>query len=392
MLSDARRAVMSMACLVVLSAGAHADAPSAALQPLPPQAADVPWPTTAWPEGPLPAGVSAEKLEAALAVVAKPEPHLGETRAVVIIQRGKLVAERYMPGYGPNTRLLSWSMAKSITQALVGIAVRRGLVDIDKPMGNPRWPAGDARAQIPWRNWINMIDGQDYHEIGVTDQTRSDAAKMLYGPGRLDVAGYSASLPLVHLPATHWNYNSAGVNLIADALGRVFAPGATGADLRARMSLVMKTELFAPLGMSSAQPEFDATGTFVGSAFVYATARDWARFGLLYLRDGVWQDQRILPEHWVDFARTRTPVEDCDVYGAGFWITPPAGRGKPYPALAPGGPRDLFLAQGHEGQLVVIVPSKDLVLVRLGHLADLSGWEPLGAWVERVVLLFPDAS
>jgi len=382
---------MSLAGLVLFAAGAHAEAPAApALRPLPPQAAEVPWPTTAWPVGPLPAGVSAEQLEAALAVVAKPQPHLGETRAVVIIQHGKLVSERYMPGYSADTPLLSWSMAKSITQAMVGIAVRRGLVDIDKPMGNPHWPASDPRAQIPWRNWINMIDGQDYHEIGVADQTRSDAAKMLYGPGRRDVAAYSAALPLSHPPGTHWNYNSAGVNLIADALARVFAPGATGADRRARMSAVMKAELFGPLGMTSAQPEFDATGTFVGSAFVYATARDWARFGLLYLRDGMWQDQRILPEHWVDFARTKTPVEDCDVYGAGFWITPPAGRGKPYTALTPDGPRDLFLAQGHEGQLVVIVPSKDLVLVRLGHLADLSGWAPLGAWVQQVVQLFPD--
>ena len=224
---------MSLASLVLVAAVAHAGPPAAtALQPLPPQAADVPWPTTAWPAGPLPAGVSPEQLEAALAVVARPQPRLGETRAVVIIQRGKLVSERYMPGYGPDTPLLSWSMAKSITQAMVGIAVRRGLVDIDRPMGNPHWPAGDARAQIPWRNWLNMIDGQDYHEIGVTDQTRSDAAKMLYGPGRLDVAAYAASLPLIHPPATHWNYNSAGVNLIADALARVFAPGATGADRR----------------------------------------------------------------------------------------------------------------------------------------------------------------
>lgn len=391
MLLDARRAVMSLAALVMVIGGAHAEGPAAtALQPLPAQAADVPWPTAAWPVGPLPDGVSAEKLDAALAVVAAPQPRLGETRAVVIIERGRLVAERYMPGYGPDTPLLSWSMAKSITQAMVGIAVRRGLVDIDKPMGNPHWPAGDPRAQIPWRNWINMIDGQDYHEIGVTDQTRSDAAKMLYGPGRLDVAAYAASLPLVHPPATHWNYNSAGVNLIADALGRVFAPGATGADRRSRMAAVMTSELFGPIGMTSAQPEFDATGTFVGSAFVYATARDWARFGLLYLRDGMWQDKRILPEHWVDFARTKTPVEDCDVYGAGFWITPPAGRGKPSTALTPDGPRDLFVAQGHEGQLVVIVPSKDLVLVRLGHLADLSGWAPLGGWVARVVQLFPD--
>lgn len=386
---------MSLAGLALFTAAAATTSraePAApgALTPLPAQAADVAWPTTAWPVGPLPAGVNSDKIDAALAVVAKPQPHLGETRAVVIIHRGVLVTERYMTGYGPDTPLLSWSMAKSITHALLGIAVRRGLIDIDKPMGNPRWPAGDTRAQIPWRNWINMIDGQDYHEIGVSDQTRSDAAKMLYGPGRLDVAAYSASLPLSHPPATHWNYNSAGINLIADALGRVLAPGTTGADRRAKMSAVMKAELFAPIGMTSAQPEFDATGTFVGSAFVYATARDWARFGLLYLRDGVWQGNRILPEHWVDFARTKTPVDDCDVYGAGFWITPASGGGKPNRALTQTGPRDLFVAQGHEGQLVVIVPSKDLVVVRLGHLADLSGWQPLGAWVAQLVQLFPD--
>lgn len=384
---------MCLACLALSANGALADGTAAAppLRPLPPQSADVPWPTAAWPTGPLPAGVNAERLEQELAVVAAGQPRLGETRAVVVIQHGKLVMERYMPGYGPDTPLLSWSMAKSVTQALVGIAVQRGLVDIDKPMGNPRWPAGDARAAIPWRNWINMIDGQDYHEIGVDDQTRSDAARMLFGVGRLDVAAYSASLPLVHAPATHWNYNSAGVNLISDALGRVFAPGAAPAERRARMSAVMQDELFGPLGMTTAQPEFDATGNFIGSALVYATARDWARFGLLYLRDGVWQGRRILPEHWVDFARTKTPVADCDVYGAGFWITPAVGPGKPYKALVPNGPRDLFRAQGHEGQLVVIVPSKDLVLVRLGHLADRTGWEPLGEWVERVVMLFPDA-
>ena len=382
----------ALTAFATLTANARAESPVAALplRALPPQAADVPWPTTAWPTGPLPAGVDAAALEKLLTVVATAQPRLGETRAVLIVQHGKIVSERYMPGYSATTPLLSWSMAKSVTQALAGIAVRRGLIDVDKPMGSPHWAAGDPRNAIPWRNWINMIDGQEYHEIGVRDQTRSDAARMLFGPGRLDVGAYAASLPLTHPPATHWNYNSAGVNLIADALGRVFAPDAAPADRRVRLSKVLQEELFGPLGMTSAQPEFDSKGTFIGSALVYANARDWARFGLLYLRGGVWDGKRILPEHWVDFARTKTPVEDCDVYGAGFWVTPASGRGKPYTALTPGGPRDLFLAQGHEGQLVVIVPSKDLVLVRLGHLESLSGWEPLGEWVAGVVKLFPD--
>ena len=166
---------------------------------------------------------------------------------MVIIQHGRLVAERYMPGYSAETPLLSWSMAKSITQALVGIAVRRGLVDIDKPMGNPRWAAGDPRAAIPWRQWINMIDGQDYHEIGVIDQTRNDAARMLYGAGRLDVAGFGAGLPLVHPPGTHWNYNSAGVNLIAAALGRVVrARRFADASCARACRRLLRDELFAP--------------------------------------------------------------------------------------------------------------------------------------------------
>jgi CubicO group peptidase (beta-lactamase class C family) len=144
--------------------------------------------------------------------------------------------------------------------------------------------------------------------------------------------------------------------------------------------------------MSSARPHFDRAGTFIGSAFVYATARDWARFGLLYLRGGVWDGRTILPAGWVDFARTKTGADNCDVYGAGFWITAAKGPGKPFPSLLAKGPRDAFMAQGHEGQLVVIVPSKDLVIVRLGHTSDTHGFRALGDWVERVVTLFPDVT
>jgi CubicO group peptidase (beta-lactamase class C family) len=336
MLSEARRAIASFASSAVLVLALVENAVAAAsLRPLPPQPSDVPWPDANWPSGPLPASVDAARLEHALAVVATAHPTLGETRAVVVLEGGRLVVERYMHGFGPDTPLVSWSMAKSVTQALVGIAVRRGLVDIDRPMGNLRWSVTDARAAIPWRFWINMIDGQAYREIGVADHASNDAARMLFGIGRRDVAAFAASLRLVHVPGTHWNYNSAGVNLVTDALGRVFAPAAEPAERKARIAAVMKEELFAPLGMSSARPQFDAAGTFIGSALMYATARDWARFGLLYLRDGMWQAQRILP--------------------------------------------------------IVLVPSKDLIVVRLGHLDDRIGWRPLGDWLEHLVGLFPDA-
>ena len=181
---------------VTIAAGAEP------LLAFPAQSAEVPWPTKQWPTGPLPAGVALPALEKHLEVVARPHPVLGQTRAVVIVQGGRLVLERYLDGFGPDTALISWSVAKSITQALVGIAVRQGLVDIDKPMGHPRWPAGDRRAAIPWRQWINMVDGQAFHEIGAFGPTENDSARMLFGEGRLDVAGFAAALPLIHPPGT----------------------------------------------------------------------------------------------------------------------------------------------------------------------------------------------
>jgi CubicO group peptidase (beta-lactamase class C family) len=375
------RATASVVALVASIAISY-PAASAPLVPLPPQQPDVPWPTRQWPTGALPAGVSQAELEEHLKVVAAPHPVLGQTRALLIVQGGRLVAERYLSGFGPDTALISWSVAKSITQALVGIAVRQGLVDIDKPMGNPRWPAGDPRGAIPWRNWINMVDGQQFHEIGKWSPTENDSARMLFGEGRRDVAAFGAGLPLIHKPGTQWNYNSAGVNLIADALGRLVAPGAGPVERRAKMVTFMNRELFEPLGMTSARPQFDAAGTFAGSALFYATARDYARFGLLYLRDGIWEGRRLLPEGWVDFARTSTAARDGERYGGGWWVEPsdPAQRR---------GPPDLFRAMGHEGQLVVVVPSKDLVIVRLGLLDDRVGFAALGDWAYRLVAMFP---
>jgi CubicO group peptidase (beta-lactamase class C family) len=384
--------IRGIAAASVLALGAAVQA-APALHPLPPQPEGVPWPTREWPTGPLPAGLSTAGLDRQLAVVAAPQPLLGQTRAVLVVQGGRLIVERYMPGFGADTALISWSVAKSITQALVGIAVRDGLVDIDKPMGNPRWPAGDRRAAIPWRHWLNMTDGQEFHEIGATWPTRNDAARMLFGRGRLDVAGFSASLPLIHEPGTLWNYNSAGVNLLADALGRLYASGASPPERRERMARMMKRELFEPLGMTSVQPEFDAAGTFMGSAMLYATARDYARFGLLYLRDGMWDGRRILPAGWVDFARSRTSAVKGQSYGAGWWVTAPdpASGGRPSnKPMMEEIPPDTFRAQGHEGQLIVVVPSRDLVIVRLGLLENLTtSWTALGEWVQQLVALFP---
>jgi len=364
---------------------------AAPLVPLPAQPEGVAWPTQRWPAGTLPASVDTAELSNLLDAVDRVDDFFGETRAVVLVQGGRLIAERYREGFGPGTRLVSWSMAKSITQALVGIAAREGKLDPDQPMGNLRWAPGDARSAIPWRQWLQMVDGQAYREIGVNNPAESDAAKMLFGEGRLDAAGYAARLPLIHRSGEHWNYNSAATILVADALTRAVAPDAVTPDARrSAMRAFMQRELFDRIGMGSAQPEFDASGTFLGSALVYATAQDFARFGLLYLRGGIWDGSRVLPDGWVDFARSPAPGSDANIYGAGVWIAPEDGQPRPPYGSAILAPKGSFRAQGFEGQLTVMVPSKDLVLVRLGHMPE-RGWRALSRWVARVVSLFPDA-
>lgn len=367
-------------------------APSAyALTPYPPQPADTPWPTTQWPTGPG-VGVDMAKVTALVeGKTLKPDALYGETRAVVIVQGGRLVLERYAPGYSATTRLVSWSMAKSITQAAVGIAASQGRLDPDAAMGAWLWPADDPRAKVTWKQWLNMVDGQKYLEMDAPSVAQSDAAKQLYGPGRLDVAAYCATLPQIHETGTHWNYNTCGINLVGASLARVIAPSDDPAVRREGMAQWLKEQVFGQIGMASAQPEFDSAGAFLGGSLVYATAQDFARFGLLYLRGGVWEGRQVVPRTWVTYARTPTPAKNVDTYGAGWWLTPEKGDGAPYRSLIVGGPVDAFSAQGHEGQVILIVPSKDLVVVRLGRFDDgPEHWDALGDWLGEIARAFPD--
>jgi CubicO group peptidase (beta-lactamase class C family) len=378
-----------LVALLCLVSSAHA-----ALVPLPAQPPETPWPQADWPTGPLPAQTDRAALEAAMQdAFERKVPLLGETRQVVIIQGGRLVYEQYAAGYPRDMRLISWSMAKSVTQALVGAAVLQGLVDINKPMGNPHWAPDDPRARIAWRNWLQMTDGLRYFEIGAPLE-HSDAAKKLFGPGRLDVAQYCSGLPLINTPGSVWNYDSCGFVLLTDALTRAVVPRpASPAARRAAMLQWMRSSLFDVIGMQ-AQPEFDATGLYYGSSMIYATARDFARVGLLYLRDGVWNGRRVLPQGWVDFARTPAPGTNADIYGAGWWLNPQQGRGRPLPVLVDtGAQRDAFRAQGFQGQVIMDIPSKDLVVVRLGLTPDADrGWAAVGNWLGRVARAFPEAT
>ncbi len=363
--------------------------------PLPTQPQDTPWPTVAWPQGDLPPGARetvAAEADALFGSTAS-DP-MGETRALLIVHRGRIVYERYRDGFGPETPQISWSMAKSVTQALVGRALATGVLDtVDAPMPTPH-AKDDPRARITWRQWLRMVDGLDYTELEATSTLTNDVALMMYGPGRLDTAAYAASLPLRHEPGTHWVYSTAGLHLVGRALQVALAAtdcpaGETCLASPAETVAWADRVLFDPLGME-ATLEFDAAGTFQGGSLVWTSARDYARFGLLYLRDGVWAGERLLPEGWVDEARTGAPDDNHNVYGSGFWITPTDGAAT-YPGQAPTTPPfDAFSAQGHRGQTLWLVPSRDLIVVRLALMPDAEGnWPALYEINQRIARAFP---
>jgi CubicO group peptidase (beta-lactamase class C family) len=270
------------------------------------------------------------------------------TLAEIVVHKGEVVHETYGPDTGPDTTLISWSTGKSVTQALVGIAVRDGLLDLDAPAPVPEW-AGDARSAITLRQLLHMTSGLRFVEDYV-DDTISHCIDMLFGAGQADVAAYAAALPLDYEPGTVFSYSSGTTNIICRIVGEAVGGGEEG------MRAFMARELFEPLGMTSADPRFDAAGTFIGSSFLYCTARDFARFGQLYLADGVWDGRRLLPKGWVDFARTPAPapVEEDFGYGAHWWLWD--GHGFP----------GTFAAHGYEGQYIIVRPDRDLVVVRLG--------------------------
>lgn len=317
------------------------------LAALPSQPAGVPWPSQAWPERAPSSEVDVVRLETALGqAFANPPPSdVGATHALVVIHRGELVAERYDAAAGSETTLPSWSMAKSVLHALVGILVREGRLEIEAPADVPAWQQeGDPRRTITLDQLLRMSSGLRFDEE-YTDPDGSSTIQMLFGPGRDDVAAFAADFELLHEPDTVWSYSSGTSNIVAEIVGRRVGGGETG------MRAFMKSELLDRIGMRSAKPRFDAAGTWLGSSFLFASARDFARFGLLCLRDGVWEAKRILPEGWMDYARTPTPASGGE-YGAHFWLATD-GTGT-------------FSANGYRGQYTVIVPERDLVIVRLG--------------------------
>jgi CubicO group peptidase (beta-lactamase class C family) len=281
-------------------------------------------------------------------------PPYKRTKAVVVVYGDRVIAERYAPGYGVNTPLLGYSATKSVMNALVGILVRKKQLAVENPAPVNAWSdRSDPRHEITTDNLLRMTSGLDLYEGGPF----SPVARMLYLEP--DMAKYAESAPLAEKPGSTWNYTS-GNTLIVSRIVRDSVGGHAQDVLR-----FAHRELFGPLGMRSAVLEFDATGTPVGSTYMLASARDWARFGLLYLNNGVIGGRRILPENWIYY--TTMPTLSTG-YGAGFWLNRVAGN-VPSEEISwgiPGAPSDAFFARGIFGQFIVVIPSQQLVVVRLG--------------------------
>ncbi len=309
-----------------------------------------PWPSQATD---VPSGVT-DAIDAAFAED-RADGLLRNTRAVVVLRAGELVAERYADGFDSDTPLLGWSMTKSVANTMVGRLVMDGRLDVDADRLRPEW--NDGRADIRLRDLLSMSSGLDFEEVY---DPGTDATAMLFTPQ--DTGAYAASKPSTSTPGEVWSYSSGTTNIICDEVHE-----ASGLGPEAAAELI-----FRPLGMTSAVLEPDVHGDMVCSSFMYATARDWARFGQWVLQDGVWDGERLLPEAWI--ADSTTPVDldtDGTPYGWQWWLNTGAGGDMRMPSV----PADAFWASGNEGQQVVVIPSEDLVVVRLGLTQDLGGIE-----------------
>ena len=315
--------------------------------PPPPYTHESPWPFGDLLPDSLPAGIDVARLKEAVdkAFDAPGAEPLLKTQAVVVVYDNTLVAEKYTEGFDIYTECLSWSMAKSITNALMGILVKKGKIDIYQPAGIDEWET-DARSTITINNLMQMNAGLQWTENYFN---LSEVTKMLYMRG--DMYRYSVTVPLIYPPDSVWYYASGMANIISGIIRKTI-----GND-SAYYSFPY-TELFHKIGMRNTVFETDASGNFISSSYCFATPRDWARFGMLYLNNGVFEGDTILPDGWVNY--TATPASGSNgEYGALFWLWDE----DKYPDV----PEDLFMCVGFLGQRVFIIPSRKLVVVRTGY-------------------------
>ncbi|MEO7978259.1 serine hydrolase [Flavobacterium sp.] len=270
------------------------------------------------------------------------------TRAVVVLYKNKLIAEKYDINFNKDSRILGWSMTKSITSSAFGVLAKQGKIDINKPAPIAEWQK-DERKKITINDLLHMNSGLEWEE---NYNTICDATKMLFLAA--DMGKVQLDKPAQFKPNTHWNYSSGTTNLLSLILKRQFKTQQEYLDF-------WYSALIDKIGMNSMIVEQDMSGTFIGSSYAWATPRDWSKFGLLYLNKGNWNGDQILDESWIKYTSAPTNTSEGR-YGAQFWLNA-AGK---FPDV----PRDMFYCNGFQGQMVAIIPSLDMVIVRMGLKED----------------------
>ncbi len=346
------------------------------------------------PEPPLPAealeavvedpGVPREQLARAVDALFTADG-IGETRALLVLHGGEVVAERYGEGYGPDIRFTGWSMSKSVTGVLLGMMVADGRLRLDDPAPVPSWQRpGDPRSAITLRHLLQMRSGLRHDEAS-EPLYESDEVRMLFLDGRDDMAGWAEAQSLEHDPGSTFQYSTPTTVILADIATNTIAPGAGADERQAAMAEFVDARLAVPLGMTSLVGEYDASGTLVGASHFWATARDWARFGEFLRNYGSVAGAQIVPRAWIEFMRRPSPASPD--YGAQLWLNHPSGEERDN--LFDGAiNEDIFAAIGHLGQYIVVAPDRRLTVVRLGQTEE-SERDLLVDMLEDVVALYP---
>ena len=344
-----------MGC-TLLGVGQESLSGSISRPPKPAPDAQVPWPVgSAIAEQQ--SYIDYEQLNQAIAeAFIEPATGLRQTKAVVVIHKGQLVAEQYAAPITATTPSLSWSMAKSVTNLLIGTLVQRNKIDINQPAPIALWQQ-DERAAITTDHLLRMSSGLAFNE---TYGINTDVTFML--SNATSASDYAIDVPLAYPVDTHWAYSSGTTNILSrivfDTIGGTLQDKYDYAD----------DALFSPIGLQSATMETDGNNVFIGSSYFYATPHDWARLGQLVLQDGQWNGERLLPEGWIDYSVKPTPTALNREYGAQFWL-----NSKPtndhWRSPWPSAPNDAYHMGGYQGQFVIVIPSKELVVVRLGYTA-----------------------
>lgn len=311
---------------------------------------------------------------------------LGETRAVLVLHGGEVVARRYAEGYGPESRFLGWSVSKTVTGVMIGLLVADGRLWLDESPPIARWQrTGDPRGEITLRQLLQMRSGLRHEEKAEPVYT-SPEVRMMFLDGRDDMAAWAEAQPLEHEPGRVFQYSTPSTMILSDVAARVLAPDASPAQRQRAVAEFMQARIAVPLGMDSLVAEYDRAGTMMGGAMIWATAPDWARFGEFLRHGGSVRGAQIVPRGWIDFMKGENPR--APDYGATVWLNRESGTDRHvlFPAR---GPDTLFAAVGHLGQYILVSPRQRLTVVRFGK-TDEEGRPALVDALADIVALYPE--